>query len=278
MQNTSSLNTAPLLNLKNFPRSKAFDALEELKRKVLAKPESINVDALPPAIRNVILKALGESGQDVGLNSTEIFAQERKGGLRATKDEEERKRKNRAFFARLLAQMEDYMRLFQSVAIKVAFAEEKVNVAIQILDQQIKGLKKEVKGKNADTQFNVAADRDSDLETAKQHKEKLVSFRKEIKKHKKVLEAPEKLPDEIKLKEIDTKIDAGIRTTLNEVPVFSQVYDPSIPVTVNSDDGTDGAEGDDGNSEKKRENRMKIVAHQPVQATPIRLDPTEEVA
>ena len=274
MQTTSSLNTAPLLNLENFPRSKAFDALEELKREALAKPESINLDALPPAIRNVILKALGESGQDIGLISAEIFAQERKGALRNTKEEEERKRKKREFFARFLAQMEAYMRLFQSVAIKVALAEERVNVAIKILDQQIKGLQKEVKGENTDTQFNIAADRDSDLQVAEKHKEKLVSFRKEIKKHKKVLEAPEKLPDESKLKEIDAKIDTGIQTTLNEVPIFSQVYNPPAPITVSSDDGTDGTEGDDGNSEKEQKNRMKIVA----QPSPIPLDPNEEVA
>lgn len=180
------------------PVSDTVLEMQEFKARMAAQPQSLNPAALPQALRDNILKALGERGDNAGLIPT-IFSQLRKGSLRFDRDEDEKKKE---YLRRLMAMMAGYMSLYFEVAEKVAIAEIQVEHMIKTLDEGIA-----LFSRGRKNGFDPAANPKHIIPQATKNKKEMEDFRdNELQKFRRRLESND-LPSEKELVDMSAAID-----------------------------------------------------------------------
>ena len=154
---------------------------------------------LPASIRDPILKALGESGNDVGLLPRGMFSDLRAGSLRFDKMEAKKKAE---FLRQLIAAIAGYMALYHLLTEKVAFAEIQVERILKSLDEGITILQK-----NRKNSFDPEANPKHIIPVAKKQKQEIIDFRdNQLKTFKERLQSQD-LPNERELVDMQKTID-----------------------------------------------------------------------
>ena len=183
------------------PASAAISELEALRESLLARPQSLNPHDLPAVLRDPILKALGERGDDIkiGMLPRGSFSMLRKGSVRF--DEKEAQEREDFIYRYILLLSQSYLTLYRETASAVYRAEIEVDDIIDVLKESIKILEDD-----ADSGFTKAALPDG-ADTLSRYKKEAEKFRdNELREYREKLEGDE-LPSEKDLGDIKTEVE-----------------------------------------------------------------------
>ena len=189
-----------------IPLSDAALELEELRASLslAGRPQSINPDTLPPALRDSVLKALGERGDAarIGMLPRGSFGMLRKGSVRF--DEKEAKEKQDFINRLIISISQDYLDLYKQTAYAVYRAEIQVEGIIDVLRESIRVLEDD-----ADSTFTKVAPPEG-AKTLTSYKKEIENFRDtKLKQYRKTLE-DEQLPTTESLTAIQKDVEKKV--------------------------------------------------------------------